>query len=63
MEDESSDWFGGFAATLGVLARMLDQPSMAREVVSGYGTTIEDFMHAGVEEYDRAPIKKAMRDG
>jgi hypothetical protein len=56
-----AEWLRGYAAALGNVDRQHDQPGHVRDALVGDGLTVEDFEAAGVEEYDLAQIRKAMK--
>lgn len=54
-------WIRGYAAALGAIIRLHDEPTMARDVAQMDGLTVADFRKAGVEPYDLNPIRKAFK--
>lgn len=57
---QSNEWLCGYAAALANIDRQHDRPSMVRDAMVGDGLTVRMLKDAGVEEYDLAPIRKAM---
>lgn len=56
------DFIHGLAVGLAIIARDRDEPSLAADAMSGCGYDAADLRAAGVDPYDLAPLRKALRD-
>lgn len=56
-----NDFLQGFALAVAALARDHDEPTHAKNLMEGFGVTIDDLREAGVEAFNLIPIKHAMR--
>lgn len=61
MSDRDAEWVQGFAAAAGEVAR-IGQPTMARDLLTGYGLTLPDLINAEVEAFDFDPIRRAVQN-
>jgi hypothetical protein len=52
----------GYAAALGDIIRVNDDPVQIREVMDGAGLSIEDLRQAGVEEFDLNEISEKLAE-
>ncbi len=55
------EWTCGYAAALGALSRLYCQPSMVDGLIKADGLSLAKFKVAGVEEFDMAEIRKAVK--
>jgi hypothetical protein len=53
----SKEFVTGFAVAVAALARDCDEPVHAASIISGNGLSLRDFVEAGVEDFDLAPIR------
>ena len=60
MTEEEKAWTCGFAAALGGLLFLFDQPSMARDIMASDAVRFADLRRAGVAEYDLKKLLKAI---
>jgi hypothetical protein len=56
----NKEFYQGFAVACATLVRSYDEPSMAKYIMTSNGITLRDLKGAGVEEFDLAPLRKAM---
>lgn len=53
----NADFYCGFAAALGSLAREHGMPSVAVDIMNCNGVTLKDFENAKVDEFDLKPLR------
>ena len=62
MSEESRGFAQGAAVTIAIVARMHDLPTVAADLASEVGLTIDDYVRAGVDEYDLKVLRKLRRE-
>lgn len=60
MKASDKHFLRGFGVAMADLMRLHQSEVEARDVITGAGFEIADFIAAGLDEYDLAEIRKAM---
>ncbi len=56
----SKEFTSGVACAAAYLARERDEPTLAADMLRGFGYTYQDLLDAGADEYDLAALKEEM---
>lgn len=61
MADQNTEFVRGFAIAAAAVARDHDAPTMAANLIAGFGFDLRDFRRAKVDGYDLKVISKLYR--
>lgn len=61
LTDEERNWRQGFGLALAEVNRMFDQPTIVCSVMEAANMTVAKLKCAGLDDYDVAELRKAMR--
>lgn len=61
MTDQNAEFVQGFAIAVAAVARDHDDPTMAANLIAGFGFDLCDFRRAKVDSYDLKVISKLYR--